>query len=111
MSGAGIGTIIINVTLNKVIQMYGWRGGLRMLGGMVAAMFACGSVYLPPPSDFYAIREWTHYEKVRSGRSAVLTVFMKLALCPSRILRINHVDVRLIEKYNKETYTLFYFNL
>lgn len=67
MSGAGIGTIVINVALNRVIQDYGWRVGLRMLGGIAVLMFACGSVYLPPPIDFYAIREWTNYKKVRAN--------------------------------------------
>ena len=80
MCGAGIGTIVINVVLNRVIQEYGWRGGLRMLGGIVTVMFACGSVYLPPPADFYAIREWSNYKKVSQPINTELFSYLSIVL-------------------------------
>ncbi|EDO32800.1 predicted protein, partial [Nematostella vectensis] len=64
MTGAGIGTIVLNSVINYVNQRYGWRTGMRMLGGVSAVMFVCGSIYLPPPQEFLNMMDWTSYEKI-----------------------------------------------
>ena len=66
MAGAGVGTLVLNITLRKVNDSYGWRGGMRMLSGITAVLFVCGCVYRSPPADFYAANEWSEWSvKVR----------------------------------------------
>lgn len=64
MAGSATGTLIFNATLNRILELYDWRVGFRLFGGICALMFVCGSAYLPPPQDFYAIQEWEQYQKV-----------------------------------------------
>lgn len=75
MTGAGIGTLMFNAVLNKIVQVYNWRVAFQVLGGVCALMFACGAAYRPPPPDFYAIDEWEEYQKVCSAMSISIEIF------------------------------------
>lgn len=44
-SGAGIGTLIFSPLYEFLIEKYGWRGALIIMGGIVLNIVACGAVF------------------------------------------------------------------
>ena len=46
-SGAGMGTVIFAPLTNYLISVYGWRGALLIVGGIVANIVVCGAVFRP----------------------------------------------------------------
>ena len=46
-SGAGVGTVIFAPLTNYLISVYGWRGALLIVGGIVANIIVCGALFRP----------------------------------------------------------------
>ena len=46
-SGAGIGTVIFAPLTNYLIAIYGWRGAMLIIGGLVANIIVCGALFRP----------------------------------------------------------------
>ena len=63
MSGAGVGSLVINIVLRDINEQHGWRGCMRMLGGLSAGLFVCGCMFRPPPDDFCGASQWSEWSK------------------------------------------------
>ena len=67
-SGAGVGTVIFAPLTNYLISVYGWRGALLIVGGIVANIVVCGALFRPLK---HAAREICKTELNESGYSSV----------------------------------------
>ena len=47
VSGLGVGTCIAPPTINGLVNHYGWRGCLLLLGGLCSHLVVCGALFRP----------------------------------------------------------------
>nr|AKN21509.1 slc16a-14 [Schmidtea mediterranea] len=48
--GSGIGTFVFSPLIEYLIETYGWRGTMLIVGGLIFNCLACGAVYRPKKS-------------------------------------------------------------
>lgn len=70
VAGSGIGNCVFAPLIESLIQAYGWRGAILILGGIMLQMVTCGALLRPlvPPS-LEKKRKQLRLNSVRSSRS------------------------------------------
>ena len=66
-SGAGVGTVIFAPLTNYLISVYGWRGALLIVGGIIANIAVCGTLFRPLLS---AVRDKNITEQTNSEHTS-----------------------------------------